>query len=305
MNGVIIVDKPAGKTSHDVVAIVKKMLGIKKAGHTGTLDPLATGVLPVCLNEATKLSQFLSSETKEYRATMLLGMETDTLDVEGKILNRREPETNAGDIEKALRRFVGKIEQKPPDYSAVKYKGKALYKWARKGVIIDSPPRKVEVYRLTLEEIALPFVTFTVSCSAGTYIRSICADSGAYLGCGACLSDLRRVRSGQFEIASAVSVDDEEALRSRIIPMTEAVAHLPAFMVSEQWAKKLKDGVQPEGDIFQDGDISFLVPGDMVKFVSEQERLIAIASIDHLREGTDPSANGAPDIRILRIFHDQ
>jgi tRNA pseudouridine55 synthase len=305
MNGVVIVDKPAGKTSHDVIVIVKKMLGIKKAGHTGTLDPLATGVLPVCLNEATKLAPFLSSHTKDYRATMLLGVETDTLDVEGKILSRRTPETTRRDIEQVLYRFVGKMDQKPPGYSAVKYKGRALYKWARKGVMIDSPPRKVEVYQLNLEDVALPYVTFSLSCSAGTYIRSICADAGESLGCGACLSDLRRLRSGAFQVDSAVSLDDEQALRERIMSMTDAVSHLSTFSVDEQWAKRLKDGVYPDTDILHGYDISFLVSGDMIKLISEEGRLVAIASIDRPEKGNDLAADGAPVIKILRIFHDQ
>jgi len=305
MNGVVIIDKPAGKTSHDVVSIVKRMLGIKKAGHTGTLDPLATGVLLVCLNEATKLAQFLTSETKVYQATMLLGVTTDTLDVEGQVLVRRVPDITEADVGRALQRLVGQSDQKPPSYSAVKYKGKALYKWARKGVIIDSPPRRVEVYSLTLESVSLPYVTFTVSCSAGTYIRSLCADVGEYLGCGACLSNLRRLRSGTFQVDAAVSLDDEQALKDRIIPMRDAVSQLLAIPVNEQWKKKLKDGVQPDADILQNHDISFLVSGDMVKFVSEEGRLIAIASVDHPVEEGNVAVGCAPVVKVLRIFHDQ
>lgn len=305
MNGVVIIDKPAGKTSHDVVALVKKTLGIRKAGHTGTLDPLATGVLPVCLNEATKLAQFLSAHTKDYRATMLLGVETDTLDIEGKIVAERPLDVTVPAIEAALKQFVGTISQKPPDYSAVKYKGKTLYKWARGGVIVDSPPRSVNVHYLTLEEVALPYVTFTVSCSAGTYIRSICADVGKVLGCGACLSSLRRLRSGEFHLDEAVPLADEETLKSRILSMNEAVAHLPSFSINEFWTKRLKDGVQPTEDIFQGGDISFLVAGDMIKFTTEEGRLVAIASVDPLWDGRDAGESGSPAIKILRIFHDQ
>ena len=306
MNGVVIVDKPAGQTSHDVVARVKKILGVRKAGHTGTLDPLATGVLPVCLNEATKLAQFLTAHTKDYRATMLLGVETETLDIEGKVVTERDvPAVTASAIEEVLKPFTGVIKQKAPDYSAVKYKGKTLYRWARKGIVVESPIRSVEIYDLTLEEVALPYVTFTVSCSAGTYVRSICADVGNALGCGACLSSLRRLRSGEFHLGTAISLDDEENLRNRIIPMTEAVAHLPSFPVDELWVKRLKDGVQPTKDIFQDGDISFLVAGDMIKFVTDEGRLVAISSIDQSSNGCDTGSNGDPVVKILRIFHDQ
>lgn len=305
MNGVVIIDKPAGKTSHDVVAIVKKALGVRKAGHTGTLDPMATGVLPVCLNEATKLARFLSSATKDYRATMRLGIETDTEDTEGKVLAQKAVEVTAGDVQTALAKFVGQFDQKPPGYSAVKFKGQALYKWARKGILIDSPPRKVAVYRIVLEEVAFPDVTFSVSCSAGTYIRSLCAAVGQDLGCGACLSGLRRLRSGVFQLDTAVPCDDGAVMRSRIISMTEAVSHLPAMVVNEPWGKKLKDGVQPDTDCFQGYDISFLAPGDMVRIVSEEGRLVAIASVEQPPEGAMHLADGAPDIKILRIFHDQ
>ncbi|MDD5168565.1 MAG: tRNA pseudouridine(55) synthase TruB [Syntrophales bacterium] len=305
MNGVVIVDKPSGMTSHDVVAAVKKKLAVRKAGHTGTLDPLATGVLPVCLNEATKLAQFMSHATKDYRATMLLGVETDTLDIEGRVLAERVPDVTGQDIETALKRFVGPIDQKPPGYSAVKYKGKALYKWTRQGVVIDSPPRKVEVYSLILEEIDLPNVTFFISCSAGTYIRSICADVGRILGCGACLAKLRRLRSGSFCLDSAAPLDDAEVLRSRVMPMIDAVSHLQAFPVSELWEKKLKDGIQPGGDIFCNHDISFLVSGDMIKLINEEGRLVAVAAVRDLDKAPDMVCKDALDIKILRIFHDQ
>jgi len=305
MNGVVIIDKPAGKTSHDVVAIVKRTLGARKAGHTGTLDPLATGVLPVCLNEATKLARFLSSGTKDYRATMRLGIETDTQDTEGKVLTRKAVDVTSGEVETALARFVGQINQKPPGYSAVKFKGQALYKWARKGILIDSPPRKVAVYRIVLEEVALPDVTFSVSCSAGTYIRSLCAAVGEELGCGACLSGLRRLRSGVFQVDAAVSCDDGATLKSRIIPMTEAVSHLPAMVVDGSWVRKLKDGVQPAADCFRGHDISFLAPGDMVRMLSEEGRLVAIAGVEQSGAGTAHTAGSSREVKILRIFHDQ
>ena len=304
MNGVVIVDKPAGKTSHDVVTIVKKTLGARKAGHTGTLDPLATGVLAVCLNEATKLAQFLSAETKEYQATMLLGTETDTLDIEGKIVAQRDVDVGQGEIEKAMARFMGQIDQKPPRYSAVKFKGQALYKWARKGVLIDSPARKVEIRRLAVEDVTLPYVTFSVSCSAGTYIRSLCADVGRYLNCGACLAGLRRLRSGSFRISAAVAPDDEQALRNRIIPMTDSVSHLPAIPVDKTWVKKLKEGVQPNGELLQGHDISFLVSGDMVRFISEEGGLVAIAMLEQAVQESAPAKEGTV-VKVLRIFHDQ
>ena len=152
MDGVIVIDKPAGKTSHDVVNEVRKTLGIKKAGHTGTLDPLATGVLPVCLNEATKLAGFLTGEDKEYRATMLLGVKTDTMDTEGKIISQSDSFVSEEEIKSVISRMTGKIKQIPPAYSAVKYCGKPLYKWARSGVFLDLEPREVTIYSIVVEE---------------------------------------------------------------------------------------------------------------------------------------------------------
>ncbi|MEI7639430.1 MAG: tRNA pseudouridine(55) synthase TruB, partial [Syntrophus sp. (in: bacteria)] len=171
MNGVVVIDKTPGMTSHDVVLDVRRVSGVKKAGHTGTLDPLATGVLPVCIGEATKLVPFLVSATKDYRVSMLLGVRTDTLDIEGAVLEEKKPQVTDQSIEDALRGFLGRIEQIPPRYSAIKVRGKALYKWARQGIVVDPPPRMVEIYRLTVEEVSLPYVTFSMSCSGGTYVR--------------------------------------------------------------------------------------------------------------------------------------
>ena len=156
MNGVIIIDKPSGKTSFAVVEHIKKILGARKVGHAGTLDPLATGVLPICVNEATKLAQFFLMDNKEYRATMLLGVETDTLDIEGEITAQQEPRVTRSGIENVLSSFVGKIEQTPPRYSAIKFKGKPLYKWARRGSAVDPAPRMVDIHQIILENVEMP-----------------------------------------------------------------------------------------------------------------------------------------------------
>jgi tRNA pseudouridine 55 synthase len=160
MNGIVIIDKPAGKTSHDIVSEVKKILGAKKAGHTGTLDPMATGVLPVCLNEATKLAQFLSGESKEYTATMLLGVKTDTLDRDGKITAKSDKVVSDEEIKAALAKMVGKISQVPPAFSAVKYGGEPLYKYARRGVFLKTAAREVEISNIAIQKISFPRVTF-------------------------------------------------------------------------------------------------------------------------------------------------
>ena len=308
MNGVIIIDKPAGKTSHDVVAIVKKALGAKKAGHTGTLDPLATGVLPVCINEGTKLAQFFTKDNKEYRAVMLLGVKTDTFDVDGSILEEKELHVSMEDIEKALTSLTGKIEQSPPPYSAVKYQGRPLYKWARKGKHIEVAPRSVEVYRIVLEEVDLPYVTFKVACSTGTYIRSLCMEAGEILDCGACMARLRRIKSGAFSEDDALSIANieekggKEALLERVIPLADVLPELAAVHVDEAMAGKMRQGYQPSVAALLPYDIPFLAAGDMVRFIRDRS-LIAIAKMLH-PSSLLPSLNRQEQAaKVMRVFN--
>ncbi len=310
MNGIIVVDKPAGRTSYDVVRAVKKIRGLKKVGHTGTLDPLATGVLPVCINEATKLVQFLSQDSKDYRATMLLGVETDTLDIEGRVLFREDPQIREMDIENALKECVGKIEQTPPRYSAVKFQGKSLYAWTRKGIAVERPPRTVEIHDITLLDVQLPYVTFFVSCSKGTYIRSLCADVGERLGSKACLSALRRVRSGRFREKDAVPLDDlvrhpqgEEVLKDRLISMVDALAGFSSIPVDESLAGKLKDGYQPFAEDLARNNMPSLAAGDMVRFILEREKLVAVGEMLHASEKLNSLGAKERLARIVRVFN--
>ncbi len=281
----MIIDKPAGKTSHDVVTEVKKIMGAKKAGHTGTLDPMATGVLPVCLNEATKLAQFLTGENKEYLATMLLGVTTDTLDTEGEITGRSDKFISAEEIRAALVKMVGKIQQVPPAYSAVKHCGQPLYKYARKGIFLATSAREIEIYSIVVEDISFPRVTFRIACSKGTYIRSICSDVGEVLGCGACLCGLRRLRSGLFSTDMAVSLENYERkekkteLLAKLLPLTKSLPLLTGIEVEEEFANKLRDGMQPSIEAMQLHVLPFLEAGDMIKFVSEGGTLIAVAEM--------------------------
>ncbi len=310
MNGVIVIDKPAGRTSRAMVEEVKRALGIKKAGHTGTLDPLATGVLPVCVNEATKLVQFLALDTKEYRATLLLGVRTDTLDTEGQVLSREEPRVTPQQVEEALHGLKGKREQLPPLYSAVKFKGKPLYKWTRQGIAVEQLPREVEVYGIRIDEVRLPEVIFTVSCSKGTYIRSLCAEVGEVLGCGGCMSALRRTRSGHFyeEMALVTEGMTEEEKRelftAHLAPMAELLPGLAAVDVDASLAERLRNGYQPEGEILTRYHIPFLVAGDVIKFTLGKKHLVAVARMlcasDELASGEDKK----PAVRILRVFND-
>jgi tRNA pseudouridine55 synthase len=308
MNGVIIIDKPMGKTSHDVVTDVKKALGAKKAGHTGTLDPLATGVLPVCINEGTKLSRFFTMDNKEYRAVMLLGVKTDTFDVEGRIIAEKEPRVGKEEVERALSSFAGKIEQCPPPYSAVKYQGKPLYKWARKGVYIAPAPRAVEIYQLTLEEMDLPYVTLKVVCSKGTYIRSLCNEIGEILGCGACLARLRRIKSGSYSEDAAVSFakiverNKKEALTARLIPLADVLPDLAAVQVDGTMAERLRQGYQPLAAALISYDIPFLAAGDMIRFINDRS-LVAIAKMlypSYLLSALDRQEQA---VKVLRVFN--
>ena len=308
MNGILVIDKPAGKTSYDVVREVKRILGAKKAGHTGTLDPLATGVLPICLNEATKLAQFFSSDSKDYRATMLLGVRTDTLDTEGVIISRETPQVGPGEIEAALRGLVGKGEQIPPRYSAVKFRGKPLYQWARKGIDVELSPRAMEIHRLAVEEVRLPYVTFTVSCSKGTYIRTICSDAGETLGCGACLSGLRRTRSGAFREEEALPLHDRDSgtLAGHIIPMADVLPDIVNIGIDSPLAEKLKAGYQPlVADVLGMNHIPSLAAGDMIKFVTLDRRLLAVAKMIYASDQLSARDGKEPAVRIARVFDDE
>jgi tRNA pseudouridine55 synthase len=308
MDGIVVIDKPAGYTSHDVVSEIKKILGARKAGHTGTLDPLATGVLPVCINEATKLAQFLLAEKKTYLATMLLGIRTDTQDTEGKVTEKSDRVVSEEDIREALRRMVGKIQQVPPAYSALKLKGKPLYKYARAGEFPEISARNVEIFSLNVREISFPYVTFDISCSKGTYIRTVCSDVGNALGCGACLSGLRRLRSGFFTEDMAISLDNKalaekkKELLFKMLPMAKALPTFAAIEVSESLADKLRAGFQPDVEMVRQNVLPFLAAGDMLKFITPGGHLVAVAQMQMPASEMANQDGRTPAARILRVF---
>ena len=306
MDGIVVIDKPAGLTSHDVVSRVKKITGARKAGHTGTLDPMATGVLPVCLHEATKLMQFLSADRKTYRASMLLGVRTDTQDIEGQITDQSDNVVSDEDIRRALMGMVGKIKQVPPAYSAIKHKGKPLYKYARRGEILEIAARDVEIFSIDIQDISFPNVMFEISCSGGTYIRTVCNDVGDVLGCGACLSGLRRLQSGFFTEAMAISLEtDKDGLCSGMLPLSHCLPHMASVKVDDPSADRLRAGFQPDVEMIGQNVPAFLVAGDMIKLINLQDQLIAVAEMI-LPAGDlaqhDPKSQGA---RILRVFNSQ
>lgn len=309
MDGIVVIDKPAGLTSHDVVSEVKRILGAKKAGHTGTLDPMATGVLPVCINEATKLAQFLSAEKKTYLATMLLGVQTDTQDTEGKVTQKSDRVVPEEDIREALGRMVGKMKQVPPAYSALKHKGKPLYKYARAGEFPEISARDVEIFSLNVRDISLPYVTFDISCSKGTYIRTVCSDVGNALGCGATLSGLRRLQSGFFTEDMALSLQDVPAaekkkeLLAKMLPMAQSLRIFAAIEVSESLADKLRAGFQPDVEMMRQNVLPFLAAGDMIKFINPAGHLVAVAEMQMPTSEMADRNGRTQAARMLRIFN--
>ena len=206
MNGVIIIDKPKGKTSHDIVGILRKKFGTRRVGHTGTLDPLATGVLPVCIGNATRAADMLIESDKKYRATFLLGKRSDTLDIQGQITEENEVTVTEDDVRRVIAGFIGEQDQIPPMYSAIKKGGKKLYDLAREGIEIEREPRRINIYSIDICDIELPTVTIDVHCSKGTYIRSLCDDIGTKLGCGAVMTKLRRTYTAGFAIEDAYTI---------------------------------------------------------------------------------------------------
>ncbi|BBO91902.1 tRNA pseudouridine(55) synthase TruB [Desulfosarcina ovata] len=280
LSGLVVVDKPEGVTSAGVVARVKKIFGARKVGHTGTLDPFATGVLVCCLNRATRLSRFLLKGDKSYAAELLLGAETDTQDATGQVLCRRPlGHVTAQRVHAMARRFVGEIEQVPPVYSALKHQGTPLYKLARKGVAVEKPARPVRIDRLEILSVDLPVVRFAVSCSAGTYVRTLCADMGRALGCGGHLLRLRRTASCGFTLDDAMGLEALEACRVQgrleetVIPMVAALPRMPAMAADAVLARKIGNGMKLAGTDFP---VPPPVENGAFKVVDPHGRLIAV-----------------------------
>ncbi len=236
VDGVLLLNKPAGISSNAALQKAKWLLNAKKAGHTGTLDPFADGLLPLCLGEATKFSAYLLDADKRYRAVMQLGVTTTTGDPEGEVLSTREVNVDCADITAVLPRFAGEIEQIPPMHSALKHQGRPLYAYARAGIEIERPPRKVTIRALEMIECDPPRVVLDVQCTAGTYIRTLAQDIGAALGCGAHLTALTRIAAGGFSLDQAHSLAALDALEASqrpawLQPPDCLVAHLPALQL--------------------------------------------------------------------------
>ncbi len=284
-SGILLVDKPEGITSARAVDRVKRMLKAKKAGHAGTLDPFATGLLICCINQATRLARFFLSGDKTYQATLHLGVETDTGDITGQRISEKAWQTlSEKHIRAAFGRYVGEIHQTPPAFSALKHQGVPLYRWARRGEPVEKPPRKVTLYRLTVLSVDSPRVRFEVSCSAGTYIRSLGVDVGRDLGCGGHLSQLRRIQSGGFHVDEAISLNRLEdpsgvdEARKKLIPMASALKEYPEYAVGDAVAEKLRHGRPITAEDIPHGHDP--VPGGdrkaCIKVVDEKGKLLAL-----------------------------
>lgn len=250
MTGIILLDKPKGITSFGAVARVRRICGEKKCGHTGTLDPMATGVLTVMLGGATRFIELLPSHNKAYRATFRLGTVTDTLDITGKVLETREVNATAKQVKEKIKDFIGDISQLPPMYSAVSVNGQRLYDLARQGIEVERKARQVTVFSIEMlsENENTGEYEIQVECSSGTYIRTLISDLGEALGCGAVMTELRRTKANGFEIENAVTLEElEEAVNSGsvsdlLIPVDRALEEYPVIKVSEAQARRFRNG---------------------------------------------------------------
>lgn len=289
-NGILVIDKPPEMSSARVVAMVKRLLHVRKAGHAGTLDPFATGILIVCINQATRLARFWLNSAKTYQAELCLGIETDTQDSTGAVISTCEDVSITEDrLRSVMKLFVGTIDQAPPVYSALKHQGVPLYRLARKGEPFQKPARRIQIYRLELLEIALPLVRFDVSCSAGTYVRTLCADIGKSLGCGGHLKNLRRTASSGFSIDDAVALSELEELAlsgdalRHLTGMTEALPDMVSFQADKALTDKLKYGMMITA---ADVPPSCLFPGEnLVKIIDGNNRLLSILNYDPVQFG--------------------
>ena len=246
--GVLNINKPTGWTSHDVVLKIRQCIGEPKVGHAGTLDPLATGVLLLCIGKATKITQYLMPAEKEYVATLRLGVTTDTYDADGKVLERKIVKVSVDEVKDVLLSFTGEIEQIPPMYSAVKYGGKRLYEFARNGETVNRPSRRVTIFGIECLELRGNDLTLRIRCSKGTYIRSLAADIGGQLGCGAHIAALQRTRVGPFALDECISLEDVEYamahgfLQTHVVSMSNALNYLPKITVGGEERRRIEHG---------------------------------------------------------------
>lgn len=307
ISGILVVDKPVGLTSHDVVQIIRTGTGIRRAGHTGTLDPRASGVLVVLLGPAVRLSEYVSASDKRYQAIIRLGASTDTYDAEGKVVSQiTDPLTiSESQFEETLKGFVGEIEQIPPAYSAVKVHGRKAYDLARRGEEVELEPRKIQVYHLEILEWAPPEVVIDAHCSSGTYIRSLANDLGIKLGCGAHLVGLRRTKSGRFSLRDAIPLRKlQEAFTAGnwyqfLIPAAEALGDWEALELNPDLVDEVRHGHRIPA---QPGTTTPMVRG--VSMAGELVALLELVPAESTQEGEATSdGTAAMEWQPKKVFY--
>lgn len=276
INGILLLDKPHGFSSNQALQKIKWLLKAAKAGHTGTLDPLATGLLPLCFGEATKFAHYLTEADKTYVATLKLGETTTTGDAEGEVLTTSKVDVSRAGFEQACMQFVGEISQTPPMYSALKHEGKALYEYARAGVEIERQARLVTIHRIEVNSFADDVAVITVTCSKGTYIRTLAEDIGSYLGCGAHLIGLRRIATASYAIDEAITLEQFEAMSDEerlaaFAPPDSAVNYLPAITLDDDSAFYLLQGQS----VWRSGAI----PSGLLRLYNEQQQFLGLGEL--------------------------
>ena len=271
MNGVIIVDKPSGVTSRDVVNVICKKFNTKKVGHTGTLDPIATGVLAICIGKATKLVEVFTSNDKEYIAEVKLGILTDTLDTDGKVIKENKKIINKEDLLNVLNSFIGAYNQEVPIYSAVKINGKKLYDYARDGINVDLPKRMVEIKNIELLDFKEDSYTFKVRVSKGTYIRSLIKDINEKLGVIGVMSNLRRTKQGKFDIKDAFSLDDIEKGNYKLFTITDVLKDDNCVIINDNLYNVIKNGGLID-NVYKDDYVTFIYKDEVIAIYKRYDK---------------------------------
>lgn len=290
MDGIVNVNKPLGITSHDVVYRLRKILNMKKIGHTGTLDPDAEGVLPMCVGRGTKLAEELTAKEKQYLTELTLGIVTDTQDISGEVLKTLPVTASEEEIKSAIMSFVGDIEQIPPMYSAIKVNGRKLYELAREGKTIEMPPRPVTIYSIEIENIDIKEnkVSLLIDCSKGTYIRTLCHDIGEKLGCGGVMSALKRTKSGRFCIEDAYTLTQIEEMAQKedfsfLTPVDEVLSSYDKVVLADKNAARMCNGIQIR--------LAGIAEGTTFRAYDEQGKFLALCQI---QEG---------NVKVVRAFY--
>ena len=303
VGGILLVDKPAGLSSYRVVEKILRRFRIKKGGHLGTLDPKATGLLPICINEATKIVQFLINEDKEYEGTMVLGITTDSGDMDGELIKEENFQIKEKELKATLKKFRGEYLQTPPMYSAVKQGGRRLYELAREGKQIERKKRRVTIYSLEILFFSPPYIKFRVACSKGTYIRSLVNDIGEKMGCGATLRDLRRMRVGSFSIEDARPL--EEILQQHdiegLIDIKTALSKLPTLIIKSSFERNIRGGTPIYREAVLKKNFE-LYKGLVVKVSSEEGGLISVARCIRKEEDLAKLAWNGIVFNHIRVF---